>query len=722
MSKVNFNVNAYTARLIGRENVATLNGAILELVKNTYDADASICILYYDDIDQCVYLMDNGCGMNKEVILKNWMTIGNSSKKKNYVSNKGRIQTGAKGIGRFALDRLADVCTMLTINNKNKLLWKVDWRDFNDETNITEISADLDLVEMKPQDFLSGIHNKNVLKLVNKNFSTCTLFKVSNMRDLWSDKQLDSIRNNLRSLIPMEISKIFKIYIFNNLNTIEQAEILTDNNDFTYDYKIDFEVKEDKGFIKINRNEFDLLDQLDNINKVLIEHDIEPFTDEDKKMFSGVEKEYVLSTAELTKNLIDRFLDSFDGTFYFSKINVDKKREKQYFYKNRSPKKINDIFSGIKIYRDCFRVRPYGEFGTSNFDWLLLDSLKSQSPAAVTGKGKWKVRSGQMFGSVNISRSNVNLLDQSNREGIVETQEFKALREALTKIIRLFETDRQYVFRKLRSYNEIIDESERIEKEINEKAKKEAEIRNLEQEKNLLMILATTGIVTNTYIHEFKAQTQLLNNNVRTALVALRKNDFDICENALERAHEIRKSLNSWFEVTINAVSKDRRKRRTVDIVDYLKNYLKSWSGLLKNIDIKIGMDTEEKCIKFLCFPYEIDTILSNLITNSITSFAKDDRLDKEITINLSKENNELCIYYTDNGMGLSNAYRNNPDLILEQFESDRKNELGELNGTGMGMYILKTIVDTYNGVVDLDENRRLEKGFRVRILLKGVK
>lgn len=106
-----------------------------------------------------------------------------------------------------------------------------------------------------------------------------------------------------------------------------------------------------------------------------------------------------------------------------------------------------------------------------------MDSLKSQSPAAITGKGRWKVRSGQMFGSVNISRSNINLLDQSNREGIVETQEFKALREALTKIIYLFETDRQYVFRKLRSYNEIIDESERIEKEINEKAKKEAEIR-----------------------------------------------------------------------------------------------------------------------------------------------------------------------------------------------------------------------------------------------------
>lgn len=295
------------------------------------------------------------------------------------------------------------------------------------------------------------------------------------MRDKWSNKQLESIRNNLRSLIPMEISEIFKIYIFNNSNTVEQAEVLTDNNDFSYDYKINFEVKEEDGIVHISRNEFDLLDQIDNINKVLLENDIEPFTDEDKKLFNGEDKVYRLSTSELTKNLLNKFQDSFNGTFYFSKIVADKKREKQYFYKNPSPKKINEIFSGIKIYRDHFRVRPYGEFGTSNFDWLLLDSLKSQSPSAITGKGKWKVRSGQMFGSVNISRSNNNLLDQSNREGIVETKEFKALRESLTNIISLFEKDRQYVFRKLRAYNEIVDELERIEKEINDKAKKAEE-------------------------------------------------------------------------------------------------------------------------------------------------------------------------------------------------------------------------------------------------------
>ena len=49
--KIPFNVNASTARLIGRENVAKLDGAILELVKNTYDADAKICLIYYNDIN-----------------------------------------------------------------------------------------------------------------------------------------------------------------------------------------------------------------------------------------------------------------------------------------------------------------------------------------------------------------------------------------------------------------------------------------------------------------------------------------------------------------------------------------------------------------------------------------------------------------------------------------------------------------------------------------------
>ena len=45
MARIPFNVDAYTARLIGRENVSRLEGAVIELIKNTYDADASCCFL-----------------------------------------------------------------------------------------------------------------------------------------------------------------------------------------------------------------------------------------------------------------------------------------------------------------------------------------------------------------------------------------------------------------------------------------------------------------------------------------------------------------------------------------------------------------------------------------------------------------------------------------------------------------------------------------------------
>lgn len=114
MAKIPFNVDAYTARLIGRENVSKLEGAVVELVKNTYDADATYCILYYDEKTDVLYLADNGSGMTEDIIKNHWMTIGRSSKKENFVSQKGRIQTGEKGIGRFALDRIADSCQMLT--------------------------------------------------------------------------------------------------------------------------------------------------------------------------------------------------------------------------------------------------------------------------------------------------------------------------------------------------------------------------------------------------------------------------------------------------------------------------------------------------------------------------------------------------------------------------------------------------------------------------------
>ena len=167
MRSMVFQVSAKTARLIGRENISNVDGAIVELVKNGYDADAECVYVKYinpynevpktlelsevnqyfkgntklilenysvkdgvyrlnenesadlAEIEQYlrslsqIIVVDNGSGMNREILETAWMNIGTDHKEVNiYSPRKNRIKTGAKGIGRFALDKLS-FCTQV---------------------------------------------------------------------------------------------------------------------------------------------------------------------------------------------------------------------------------------------------------------------------------------------------------------------------------------------------------------------------------------------------------------------------------------------------------------------------------------------------------------------------------------------------------------------------------------------------------------------------------
>jgi hypothetical protein len=114
MTKIPFRVSARTARLIGRENIASSKGAIIELVKNGYDADSPLSLIYFHQERDCLYIIDSGDGMTQAVIEKHWMTIGTDNKTNDIFTATGRVRAGAKGIGRFALDKLGDCCEMTT--------------------------------------------------------------------------------------------------------------------------------------------------------------------------------------------------------------------------------------------------------------------------------------------------------------------------------------------------------------------------------------------------------------------------------------------------------------------------------------------------------------------------------------------------------------------------------------------------------------------------------
>ncbi|WP_018212236.1 sensor histidine kinase [Desulfitobacterium hafniense] len=764
MPKISFNVDAYTARLIGRENVAKLNGAILELVKNTYDADASVCFLYYDDKSKSLYIGDNGYGMTSEVIIKNWMTIGRSTKKESYVSKSGRVQTGAKGIGRFALDRIADQCTMLTASEDGTYVWVVDWRAFESESAITDVSAELDKTTLSFMDFTKNVTNRDVRVFIKNNFKNYgTVFKLSLLRDEWGKARIQELKNELNTLIPNELSQIFNIYLFDNETTIEDAVVLHDSGAFSFDYKIQFEVTESGSTdIQIWRNEFDFKGKFDYVMEKA------GFTKEDRLYFKGKPILHEATLSELIlkdKKKIPNTIGSFSGTFYFIKMQIPTSDKLKYYYKDIPDRRnFRDTFGGLKIYRDQFRVRPYGDPHTSNFDWLQLSSRKNRSPAAITHPdGAWRVTADQMLGSIYISRINITLPDQANREGIVETKEFGLLKEFLLNVIQLFEKDRQYVFRKLNELYKRESEAERYLKEIEEKAAiklpdiespdrnsgviekntdattntmveaskaqkvieyKEEIIRNLEDENRMLRVLATTGITTNSYIHEFQEMTHRLNMKIVMAKEAL-EYDHDQSEalRHLALADQIRSSFTSWFRVTIESVRRDKRSFKTVNLNEFIQQLCDSWQQVIVSKAINILITLPETQVMYRCFPYEIEIILSNLITNSVTILSNNSEcMEKNIWVRLSEKEGTVCLEYSDSGPGLSTSYKNDPELILEPFESNKTNELGELIGTGMGMWLIKRTVSNYNGSIDLSRNKTESRGFYFILKLPASK
>ena len=141
------------AELLGVQNFSTDEAAILELVKNAYDANAlNLKITFQNDT---LRFEDNGIGMNADDIKKHWMHIGKSSKEYEIIdeNNKKRIQAGSKGVGRFALSRLGyRVCLKSKKIDSVGVIWKTDWNTsvLDENYDIHTKGTDIEIIVLHP--------------------------------------------------------------------------------------------------------------------------------------------------------------------------------------------------------------------------------------------------------------------------------------------------------------------------------------------------------------------------------------------------------------------------------------------------------------------------------------------------------------------------------------------------------------------------------------------
>lgn len=771
MAKIPFKVSARTARLIGRENIASSKGAIIELVKNGYDADSPLSLIYFNHKKDCLYIIDAGEGMTEKIIEDHWMTIGTDNKANDYFTQTGRVKAGAKGIGRFALDKLGDKCEMTTkydgkkhksSDNNVAYIWKVDWKEFDnaDSKVIGEIEADLEgkeVLDLK-QYILDEINDKQVQEIINEHsFDNGTVLKISELRDNWEDFYVSQVFDDLEVLVPPKEQSGFQLFLFSNDKLDKYGEILGSVCD-DYDYKIEVQAdKEQNVKIKIYRNEYDIK----TINPKFFDRKTMTIYPYDKPTFDKGFWEKIISFNELIEGFSQEDEDNtflkigdFGATFYFMKRTYEHGDIKKFNYKkfNRNYRKdwLNK-FGGIKLFRDDFRVRPYGEINNSSFDWLGLSNRKSKSTAPVAHKtGSWKVNENNIAGSINITRlGNLDLQDKSSREGLQENKPFLIFQKLILKILDIFEKDRSAIAREMRAFYEETDVdikaqqyADDLAKKILEEARKnreenkgvseennddydadkvvlskrledkEDEIEKLKDEQKLLRGMASSGIVIASFSHDLSKISQNLNSRIDKLKNLISEKikeedckDIDNRKNPfyfLERMKKQDIKLQNWLHFSLGVARKDKRKMKQLKFKSYFSVFKDDWETVLKNRAINLNIDNIQQ-VEMRIFEIDIDSIFNNLLVNSIDAFNTSiiDR-KREIQIDILDKDKELTIEYYDNGPGLSKDITNHSEIFEPMFTTNVNKHTGDEEGTGLGMWLVKSIVNDNDGSVNL--------------------
>lgn len=770
MAQIPFTVSARTARLIGRENVANAEGALIELVKNCYDADSNDAIVLIDKKNDTILIIDSGDGMTDKIISEQWMTIGTDDKLNNAITTNGRIKAGAKGIGRFALDRLGEKCTMITfpIHNNDGFKWVVDWSSFEKKkkgvnVKINEVYADL--ISLSNTTFKKEINkeisNKEVIKLINGGkFSNGTILKITGLRDEWKDESIKKIFENLELLTPPDGSNKINIWILNGAQPGKYG--LVPNEKFSdYDYKLiaTYEKnKEHKINIKIHRNEFDL----GLIDDRLFDYPDMKEAPFDKKTFKKERFEIDTSLQALLKKTEDNrgFLNNigdFEFTFYFLKNSFTREDREKYKYKDFLGDRGAWLkkFGGIKLYRDNFRVRPYGEVDTQGYDWLSLGERFGQNPAAFSRKGS-RVRSNQVAGVVKFSRlTNPYLEDKSSREGLQENETFDLFKNVLIGIIKVQEDDRSTIgfnldalhsfineeAKAIEETEEIVEEDESVTdsetqeetKAKNRQVKKgfkavEKKLKDKEEELSISRAMASAGIMIASFSHEFhgikndlNSRTSDLKKFIKDVIDPIKLKNVPDRKNPLKLLDDFQKQddkIKQWIEFSVDLTKKDRRKNKKVNLVNYFVDFSTLWKKLFEQREVLFVFNykkTENYNLKIS--ELDLDTIFDNLLINSFEAFDRNGfNGKKSISITLENQGPKVLIKYADTGPGIPDVFKNINE-IFTPFETSKKDDLGNDIGTGLGMWLVKSSIDSNKGKANLQKPKI---GFELQILFKS--
>lgn len=665
-----FRTKARAVDLLGKGQIADLPTAITELWKNGYDAyadnlNADLYIEGYNELSKSYFIIsDDGKGMSATDILDRWLVLGTDSKSRAELDQESedtlwktpRVKAGEKGIGRLSVAYLGNPMLMLTkkIGYPLQAVY-FDWRLLeNYNLFLDDITIPIKSLDKTKQLIIEFPELK---KMFLSNFD-----KQTDLDDkpIWDGKQvelkMDIISETEKAELEQPIlNSIISFFdsddshgtMFLILNPIPQILELSDKENDDIDEKM-FVITSLTGFTNpFKENTF-------NISTVINIYS----ESENYDLLNSTGNFFTRKDFELADVFIEGLFDGkggfkgkiriYDEIIEYEYLNP-RKRSSASFYGNipielgysqgeekssllteqqfSNLKAKAKLYGGLYIYRDNFRVLPYGRH---NADFLNFEQRRSRRA------GTYYFSYRRMFGYLGLERDrNPKLIDKSSREGLINNTQYRAF---TSDIIGLFVTLAQDYFATEAKESLFLDKKKQINEQnialqadkAREKAEKIAFTKSLNtypkrleehqtKYENLLNILEKKLNNANIAYSEVEGvldEIQKMDLELKSLMPKIPKR-YKPTETQKERLYNFENRLNSYIEfVSPKKEELNRKAQDKLEIRDLKIDFTKKFNSYISSLEKSLNQNGQQLFDKFSSLTKEYREKSKRLITS----------------------------------------------------------------------------------------------------------
>ena len=668
--QISFKSRARLMPQIGDQLIKNESIALLELVKNAYDADAPDVWVEMWDIDKSdkgkIIVKDNGDGMDLSIVENSWMEIGTDNKKNlldEYIMNDkksalGRLPMGEKGIGRFGVHKLGSKITLITrMKGKKEVVVKIDWTSFEKFDYLEQVP--ITVIERNPEYFTGQQKG--------------TYIEITELKNVWTRGKLRDVYRSIMSLqSPFESIQSFNVVFETNHKEWLEGLLTVDRikNDALFFADVSIEGNEITE-LKYEFKPWKVLNKLEE--KQVVRTHIE-MCREERENKKKILKKIDLSLFDIGKVRMKLMIFDLDNTILSYGVS-DKKGLKEYLKNN----------GGIAVYRDNIRIYEYGDSGN---DWLQLESKRINAPGTT-------LSSKITIGAIYLNRQDSgSLIEKTNREGFVENEAFEEFRYAIVNAIEKIQTLRNIDKDLLKKYygpsgkaepvlSSIEDLKIVIDKNIDDIKLKNLinkSLKNIEIDyKNITDVYirsASAGLSLSVVIHEIEKIIAELKSAIK---------DEESTEHVKNLVQDLSRVTDGYASVIKS------KKQSLVNVSDLIDDALFNVKYRLKVHEVEVvssyrDKDRQEiiKCASNLV----IGTIM-NLVDNSIYWLEYSHIVNKKMYFDVSLDyEGFITIIVADNGYGFTLP----TDQVVKPFVTDR------VGGMGLGLHLADEIMKSSEG------------------------